>query len=570
MQTETQPPTDLFRLLVASVRDYAIFLLDPQGHIQSWNVGAQRIKGYSASEIIGRHFSTFYPATEIRRGKPDYELRIAIEEGRYEEEGWRVRRDGTQFWASVVITALRGPDGALIGFAKVTRDLTERKQGEEERTRLLELEREARSRAEATLERLTAIQSVTESALAHLSLADLLHALLERIGEILAVDIVTVLLLDEAGERLIPEAVSGLPTDRRAVALSFGIPLEQGILGRIVTERQGVILDNLSPQAWSDPFLDTVGFSSLIGAPLGVEERVIGVLLAGTPSHRGFLEANLELLQIVADRVALAIDRSRLHEAEQLARRDAQEAGAAVRLRDEFLSVASHELRNPVAGMKGAAQLLRRAEQRGQLDGERLDRYIGMIEQAADRLATLTDDLLDVSRLQQGILPLRAQQTDVAMLLRRVVARLQEQSTAHHLVLALEDPSCLAFIDPDRIEQVVENLVSNAIKYAPDGGDVQIALAHKDDGIELCVRDTGIGLPADALEGIFEPFGRASNAVQRNIEGLGLGLYICRKIGEQHGGRLVAESEGEGKGTTMRLWLPLRERVSADDPRAVS
>src|SRR4051794_3469865 len=116
-------PTDLFRLLVDSVRDYAIFLLDSRGYIRSWNTGAQRIKGYTSSEIIGKHFSIFYPATDIRRGKPDYELRVAVEEGRYEEEGWRVRKDGSRFWANVVITALRDATGTLVGFAKVTRDL---------------------------------------------------------------------------------------------------------------------------------------------------------------------------------------------------------------------------------------------------------------------------------------------------------------------------------------------------------------------------------------------------------------------------------------------------------------
>jgi PAS domain S-box-containing protein len=570
MQQAVGERTDLFRLLVESVRDYAIFLLDPQGHIRSWNTGAERIKGYTASDIIGKHFSIFYPATEIRRGKPDYELRVAIEEGRYEEEGWRLRQDGTRFWASVVITALHGSDGTLVGFAKVTRDLSERKQAEEERARLLELEREARGRAELAFDRLRSIQLVTEAALAHLSLDDLLRELLERIGEILLVDVVTVLLLDPTGERLIPEGVSGLPIDLRTAALETGIPLGQGVVGRIASERKGVVFDDLPPEVRSDPFLGNAGLSSLIGAPLGVEGRVFGVLLVGTRYHRRFIETDLDFLQIVADRVALAIDRTRLYEAEQLARREAVEAGIAVRLRDEFLSVASHELRNPVAGMKGAAQLLRRAEQRGQLDSERLDRYVRMIEQTANRLATLTDDLLDVSRLQQGVLPLRPQQTDVAALLGAVVERLLEQSPAHRLVLEIEDTPCLAIIDPDRIEQVVENLLSNAIKYTPDGGDIHLALAREGDGIELRVRDSGIGLPAGAQERIFEPFGRAPNAVRRNIEGLGLGLYICRKIGEQHGGRLWAESEGEGRGTTMRLWLPLPGRASDGEPRAAS
>src|SRR5215208_3662766 len=118
---------ELFRLMVQSVRDYAIFLLDPEGHVASWNEGAQRIKGYADHEIIGRHFSTFYTPEVAASGWPEHELRVAREEGRFEDEGWRVRKDGSQFWANVVITALFADDGTLIGFAKVTRDLTERR-----------------------------------------------------------------------------------------------------------------------------------------------------------------------------------------------------------------------------------------------------------------------------------------------------------------------------------------------------------------------------------------------------------------------------------------------------------
>ena len=123
--------TDAFRLLVESTVDYAIFMLDPEGCIASWNAGARRIKGYEAEEIIGRHFSTFYTPDAVERQWPQFELKEATRVGRFEDEGWRVRKDGSQFWANVVITALRGPDGQLRGFAKVTRDLTLRKQQEE-------------------------------------------------------------------------------------------------------------------------------------------------------------------------------------------------------------------------------------------------------------------------------------------------------------------------------------------------------------------------------------------------------------------------------------------------------
>jgi PAS domain S-box-containing protein len=124
---------DQFRLLVSTVVDYAIFMLDPTGHIATWNEGAERIKGYSADEIIGRHFSVFYPADQVQIRKPDWELEVARRDGRYEEEGWRVRKDGLRFWAHVVITAMRDETGRLRGFGKVTRDLTEKRMQDEAR-----------------------------------------------------------------------------------------------------------------------------------------------------------------------------------------------------------------------------------------------------------------------------------------------------------------------------------------------------------------------------------------------------------------------------------------------------
>lgn len=136
-----------FRLLVEGTRDYAIFLLDPEGRVASWNPGAERIKGYKAQEIIAQHFSRFYPQDAIDRGWPKHELEVARKEGRFEDEGWRVRKDGSQFWANVVITALRDESGNLRGFSKITRDLTERKQAEENARHLAE-EQAARKAAE--------------------------------------------------------------------------------------------------------------------------------------------------------------------------------------------------------------------------------------------------------------------------------------------------------------------------------------------------------------------------------------------------------------------------------------
>src|SRR5438876_11246376 len=127
---------ELYQLLVDSVVDYAIFALDSDGNVATWNKGAQRLKGYTAEEIVGRHFSVFYPEEDVRANKPRRELQIAREKGRIEDEGWRVRKDGSRFWANVVITALRDGSGTLVGFAKVTRDLTARRAAEEQGQRL--------------------------------------------------------------------------------------------------------------------------------------------------------------------------------------------------------------------------------------------------------------------------------------------------------------------------------------------------------------------------------------------------------------------------------------------------
>jgi PAS domain S-box-containing protein len=150
----TQQPPGLFGLLVESVIDYAIFALSPTGHVLTWNEGAQRIKGWRAEEIIGRHFSAFYPPDDIASGKPDAELVLASSEGRWEDEGWRIRSDGTRFWANVVITALRDGTGQLVGFGKVTRDLTERRAAERERLRLATRERAAKAATAAAFQAL--------------------------------------------------------------------------------------------------------------------------------------------------------------------------------------------------------------------------------------------------------------------------------------------------------------------------------------------------------------------------------------------------------------------------------
>lgn len=249
-------------------------------------------------------------------------------------------------------------------------------------------------------------------------------------------------------------------------------------------------------------------------------------------------------------------ERTELLERERAAR---SEAEAALRARDQFLSIASHELRTPVTTVKAAAQLLLRAQAQGRLQPEQLGRLLERIDQTGSHLGELIDDLLDVSCLQSGQMPLRLERLDLAKYVRATVEHLAEQIGDRHRVVLEEATPAQVEADAGRIEQVLTNLLDNAAKYSPDGGEVRVRVRTADGGAIVEVRDRGIGLPPGAAERIFEPFGRARNATVRQVPGLGLGLYICRMIVERHGGRIWAHSEGEGRGATMGFWLPLAD-----------
>src|SRR6266850_1317461 len=351
------PQSDQMRLLVDSVRDYAIFLLSPDGLVMSWNAGAERIKGYTASEIIGRHFSTFYQPADARSGKPDYELRIATSEGRYEEEGWRVRKDGSLFWANVVITALRDERGEIVGFAKVTRDLTERKAAEEQRAALFDRERQARLDAEQALQQLRVIQSVTDAALTHLTIDDLLAAVLEKLVDQLKVDTAAVLLMSADGKALVARAAHGLEAE---VDRHVRIPVGSGFAGRVAEERRPMILDDVRHSDVLNPILREKGVRSLLGVPLLADGRVLGVLHVGAFGAERFSQRDADPMVVVADHIAMAIEKARLFEAARMAQRDTAKAQEALRVREEFLSVAAHELKTPITVAKVAVQFLKR------------------------------------------------------------------------------------------------------------------------------------------------------------------------------------------------------------------
>jgi signal transduction histidine kinase len=204
--------------------------------------------------------------------------------------------------------------------------------------------------------------------------------------------------------------------------------------------------------------------------------------------------------------------------------------------------------------------LLLRAHAQGPIAPARLARYLTTIDKETGRLGRLTQDLLDVSRLQTGQLTLALHPLDLTALVHAVTERFAEQLPGgHQLVLDLPDAPCRVSGDADRLEQVLSNLLENAAKYSPAGSQMTVSLAVAESGAFVRVRDEGIGLSADAAEAIFEPFGRAPNATAKHIPGLGLGLYICRDLIARHGGQIWAESPGEGLGTTFVVMVPVVE-----------
>ncbi len=369
-----------FRLLVESVKDYAIYMLDPHGVVSTWNAGAERIKGYTAREIVGSHFSRFYPPADIASGKCEMELERAAIDGRFEDEGYRLRKDGTRFWANVVITALRDDKGSLVGYAKVTRDLTERRRAEDAR-----------------------------------------------------------------------------------------------------------------------------------------------VLLA---------------------------------QAEQ-----------ANRVKDEFLATVSHELRTPLSSIVGWASLLAH-----HANDPYLVRGIETIRRNAHAQARIIEDVLDVARIASGKLGLDRRRMDLGGVVRATIeeTRPVAEGKGLALTLAADTPEVSLLGDPTRLQQVLWNLLSNAMKFTPRGGRIHVTLEATDGVARLSVSDTGVGIAEEFLPHVFERFRQGDGSPSRRTGGLGLGLAIVRHLVEAHRGQVEVTSPGKDQGTTFTVVLPLSVGAMEDDDRTAT
>jgi PAS domain S-box-containing protein len=523
-----QEIAELHRLLVESVQDYAIFALDPDGYILSWNAGAQRFKGYTAEEIIGKHFSIFYPPDQVAIGFPATELKVAAETGRFEDEGWRIRKDGTRFWANVVITALHDPTGKLVGYAKVTRDLTERRMAEEalreseERFRLL-------------------VQNVRDYAIFMLDPQGNVatwNAGAQRIKGYTAAEII-----GKHFSIFYPskDIEAGKPTRELEIAAATGVFEEEGWRLR----KNG------------EPF-----WASVVITAIRSGTRLVGY--AKVTRDLTERQAAQERAISAARRVATEETARRLAEERELEQRElaeklrlqAEELAEANHAKASFLASMSHELRTPLNAIGGYTELLEMgisgpvtAQQKEQLD---------RIRRSQQHLLGIINDILNFSRIEAGQVTYDVERVPLCDVIESVVHMVTPQATAKNLVI--EEPSLHADVealaDRAKVEQIVLNLVSNAVKFTEAGGKITLECTAEPRAARVLVRDTGIGIPPEQLEAIFEPFVQVGRSLTSAQEGTGLGLAISRDLARAMDGEIVVESS-LGHGSDFTLTLPL-------------
>jgi len=508
-----------FEMLVDAITDYAIYLLDREGHVASWNPGAQRFKGYKADEIIGQHFSVFYTLEDRATGLPQRALQIAAEEGKFEQEGWRVRKDGTRFWTSVVIDPVRDPNGVLVGYAKVTRDITDKLEASkklresEQRFRLL-------------------VQGVRDYAI----------YMLDPQGNVTNWNAGAALIKGYTEAEIVGQHFSRFYTDEdRAAGLPARALATALAEGKYEAESWRVRKDGSRFRAsvLIDPIYDEAG-----------------ELLGFAKITRDLTERWKAQQEMQAAREALA---------------QAQKMEAIGRLTGGV----AHDFNNLLTVIRASAELLARPD----LADEKKQRYVRAISETAERAALLTGQLLAFARRQ----PLKPEKFDVAARLGGMGQIIRTTLGSPIQVSYVIEPQVgMVDADPNQFETALLNMVINARDAMPSGGSLQISAkqvgavpalrghaAVQGAFVAVSVEDSGTGIEAETLTRIFEPFFTTKEV----NKGTGLGLSQVYGFAKQSGGEVSVESE-VGKGSRFTLYLPQaggeRAKPRIPEPRAVA
>jgi PAS domain S-box-containing protein len=489
---------DAFRLLVQSIVDYAIYMLDPKGHVTSRNAGAARIKGFTEDEIVGKHFSNFSVEEEREAGVPQKVLETARKEGRFEGEGWRVRKDGTRFWASVVVDAIKDDKGKLVGFAKITRDMTDKRAAQQA---LLEAERRFR----------LLVQGVTDYAIYMLDPNGRVtnwNAGAERIKGYAPDDIIgehfSRFYTDEDREKGVP--TTALETARKA--------------GRYEAEGWRVRKDGT--RFWASVVIDSIKDDD-------------GQLIGFAKITRDMTEKR---------KTQLRLEESR----EQLFRSQKMEALG------QLTGGIAHDFNNLLTAILGAAELAGRNVQ----DRQKVTRMLDGIRSSAQRGASLTKQLLAFARAQ----PLEIKSVDLRQFMNEATTLIRPSLRSNiEVVIEVSDQLWGVESDAGALELALLNLAFNARDAMPDGGTLKLSASNAvlkgqpegltGEHVALRVADTGEGMARETMERVFEPF----FTTKAFGEGTGLGLSQVFGFAKQIGGAVTVESE-LGKGATFTLYLP--------------
>ena len=618
-----------FRILVGGVQDYAIFTLDPHGKVVTWNAGAELMKGYSADEIIGQSFSRFYPQEDIDRGKPEEDLQIAVSDDRFETECWRERKDGSRFYANLVITAVRSRSGSLLGFSEISRDITERKRAEEAQHKSAEEFRAAFEDApfgmclssldnqllrvnqalcqllgyskeellaegshglthSDDLERLR--RAADEMSSGRAASAEFEKRYIHKQGNVIWVHMKISVVQDRRGEpahfithvqditdrrhmedelrKLVSVVGSSSdfigtatmegkvtfvnPAGRRMVGLDGTAPLPGTILD-FVTDgeqerfRNDAVRTILEKGRWDG---ETEFRHWKTGTPIPMWQSIFQI----TEESTGRPIAMATICRDITERKRAEADLKKAKE----------NAEAANRSKSEFLANMSHEIRTPMNGIIGMTDLVLDTE----LSSEQAE-YLDMVKGSAEALLTLLNDILDFSKIEAGKLEMDYLSFDLRKSLGEVVKtlaiRAQQKGLEVIFDVASEVPTNVVG-DPARIRQVLVNLVGNSIKFT-ERGEIEIKVqteAQSAEGavLRISVRDTGIGIPVEKQQKIFEAFSQADSSTTRKYGGTGLGLTIVGQLVGLMGGKLWVESEA-GKGSTFYFTVQVGSGVAA-------
>jgi PAS domain S-box-containing protein len=497
------PDDEAFRLLTSNIRDYGILLIDTTGHIVGWHAGAASLYGYSSGEAIGEHISRFFTPEDNERGWPQQVLAIAEAQGSLEGGGWRVRKDGSRFWVSGVITALRDSSGKLQGFATLTRDTTETRRQEEAL-------RQSEERFRSIVEGVSDYAIVT----------------LDPDGNVTSWN---------AGARQLngyePDEIIGSSFSRffTPEAVQRGWPQHELEVAR----EQGRFED----EGWRVRKDGSHFWASVVITPL---KNAAGDLVGYSKITRDLTERHRR--------------EEALTQSEERLRKHSEAMGDAVQRMRDFIAVVSHELRNSLGPMQLAASLM---ATRG------LDPLFEHLPQTIDRqsalLARMVDDLMDLNRVERGQLSIVPEPLLLADVLGGALETSRQliEARGHALQTHWPKEPITLLGDAVRLTQVFVNLLNNAARYTAIGGHISVLVGTTGTDVTVKVADTGKGIAPELLERVFEPFIQLAPRDQDARGGLGVGLALVRRIVDLHGGTIRALSRGVGRGSEFVVTLPL-------------